>query len=102
MQHPDEVLFKGEKSFPALPACEHFAGNEKFIRKALTLQMELGLIFDVTCDCEDGAPAGEELEHARKIFDYVLEQGQQVILEKIDQPHSEFSTVHDIFDTALK
>ena len=67
MQHPDEVLFKGEKSFPALPACEHFAGNEKFIRKALTLQMELGLIFDVTCDCEDGAPAGEELEHARMI-----------------------------------
>ncbi len=67
MQHPDEVLFKGEKSFPALAACEHFAGNEKFIRKALTLQTELGPIFDVTCDCEDGAPAGEERDHARMI-----------------------------------
>jgi citrate lyase subunit beta / citryl-CoA lyase len=67
MQHPDEVLFKGEKSFPALAACEHFAGNEKFIRKAFTLQAELGPIFDVTCDCEDGAQAGEEREHARMV-----------------------------------
>ena len=67
MQHPDEVLFQGEKSFPALPACEHFAGNEKFIRKAFALQSELGAIFDITCDCEDGAPAGEELEHAEMV-----------------------------------
>jgi citrate lyase subunit beta/citryl-CoA lyase len=67
MQHPDEVLFQGEKSFPALPACEHFAGNEKFIRKAFALQSQLGAIFDVTCDCEDGAPAGEEREHARMV-----------------------------------
>ena len=67
MQHPDDVLFHGEKSFPALPACEHFAGNEKFIRKAFTLQSELGAIFDVTCDCEDGAPSGEEREHAQMV-----------------------------------
>jgi ferritin len=44
----------------------------------------------------------EEIGHAKKIFDYVLEQGEQVILEKIDQPPAEFSTVHDMFDTALK
>ena len=69
MQHPDEVLFQGEKSFPALPACEHFAGNEKYIRKGFALQSQLGAIFDVTCDCEDGAPAGEEREHARMISD---------------------------------
>jgi citrate lyase subunit beta/citryl-CoA lyase len=67
MQHPDEVLFQGEKSFPALPACEHFAGNEKFIRKAFALQSELGAIFDVTCDCEDGAPSGEERQHAQMV-----------------------------------
>jgi citrate lyase subunit beta/citryl-CoA lyase len=67
MQHPDDVLFQGEKSFPALPACEHFAGNEKFIRKAFALQSELGAIFDVTCDCEDGAPTGEEEGHARMV-----------------------------------
>lgn len=64
MIHPDAVLFQGEKPFPALPACEHFAGNEKFILKALELQAKLGPVFDLSCDCEDGAPAGAEREHA--------------------------------------
>jgi citrate lyase subunit beta/citryl-CoA lyase len=64
MSHPERVLFQGERALPALPACEHFAGNEKFIRKAFALQAELGPVFDVTCDCEDGAPAGQEREHA--------------------------------------
>lgn len=64
MIHPEQVLFQGERPFPVLPACEHYAGNEKFIRKALALQSELGPVFDVTCDCEDGAPAGGEHDHA--------------------------------------
>lgn len=64
MTHPEEVLFQGERSFPALPACEHYAGNEKFIRKAFALQAELGPVFDLTCDCEDGAALGTEREHA--------------------------------------
>ena len=67
MQHPDTVLFQAERSLPAVPACEHFAGNEKFIRKAYLLQSELGGIFDITCDCEDGAPAGEERAHAQLV-----------------------------------
>ncbi|MGD2139246.1 MAG: aldolase/citrate lyase family protein [Burkholderiales bacterium] len=66
-QHPDLVLFQADKALPALPACEHFAGNEKFIRKAFGLQSELGKVFDVTCDCEDGAPAGEERTHAHMV-----------------------------------
>ena len=65
--HPDAVLFQGEKPFPALPACEHFAGNEKFIRKAVDLQAELGPVFDLSCDCEDGAPAGAERAHAQMV-----------------------------------
>jgi citrate lyase subunit beta / citryl-CoA lyase len=65
--HPGEALFRGEKPFPVIPACEHFAGSEKLIRKALALQDELGPIFDVTCDCEDGAPAGQETGHAEMI-----------------------------------
>lgn len=64
MSHPEEVLFQGERAFPALPACEHYAGNEKFIRKAFALQAELGPVFDLTCDCEDGAASGSEREHA--------------------------------------
>jgi citrate lyase subunit beta/citryl-CoA lyase len=65
--HPTQALFAGEKPFPAIPACEHFAGSEKLILKALELQDKLGPIFDITCDCEDGAPAGREKEHAEMI-----------------------------------
>ena len=67
MQHPESVLFQTGKPLPAVPACEHFAGNEKFIRKAFALQSELGNVFDITCDCEDGAPAGEERTHAQMV-----------------------------------
>jgi citrate lyase subunit beta/citryl-CoA lyase len=65
--HPGEALFKGEKPFPVIPACEHIAGSEKLILKSLALQDELGPIFDLTCDCEDGARAGEETAHAEMI-----------------------------------
>ena len=62
--HPEHVLFQGEKPFPVLPAVDHYAGSEKLMRKALALQQELGPVFDITCDCEDGAHAGAEAEHA--------------------------------------
>ena len=65
--HPNTALFAGEKTFPAIPSCEHFAGSEKLILKALALQDSLGPIFDITCDCEDGAPAGQEKVHAEMI-----------------------------------
>lgn len=64
MRHPRDVLFAGEKPFPILPAVDHYAGSEKLMKKALQLQNELGPIFDITCDCEDGAHAGAEREHA--------------------------------------
>ena len=64
MQHPSDVLFPGEKPFPIMPAVDHYAGSEKLMKKALQLQNELGPIFDITCDCEDGAHAGAEREHA--------------------------------------
>ena len=65
--HPNEALFRGEKPFPVVPSCEHFAGSEKLIAKALELQERLGPIFDITCDCEDGAQAGKEREHAEMV-----------------------------------
>jgi citrate lyase subunit beta/citryl-CoA lyase len=64
MRHPSDVLFPGEKPFPILPAVDHYAGSEKLMKKALQLQNELGPVFDITCDCEDGAHAGAEREHA--------------------------------------
>ena len=65
--HPDQALFEGEKPFPVIPSCEHFAGSEKLIQKALQLQEQLGPVFDVTCDCEDGAAAGQETAHAEMV-----------------------------------
>ena len=65
--HPSQALFSGEKPFPVIPSCEHFAGSEKLILKALALQDSIGPVFDITCDCEDGAAAGQEREHAGMI-----------------------------------
>jgi citrate lyase subunit beta/citryl-CoA lyase len=73
--HPRDALFAGEKPFPVIPACEHFAGSEKLIVKALELQGRMGPVFDVTCDCEDGAEAGKEKRHAEMIVD-VLSSGR--------------------------
>ncbi|MCP5464005.1 MAG: CoA ester lyase [Deltaproteobacteria bacterium] len=65
--HPNEALFSGEKPFPVIPSCEHFAGSEKLIGKALEMQNKKGGIFDITMDCEDGAPEGQEKTHAEMI-----------------------------------
>jgi len=62
--HPAAVLYRDTQPFPALPACEHYAGSKKFVERALALQHTLGPVFDLTCDCEDGAPAGAEAAHA--------------------------------------
>ncbi len=65
--HPNDALFDAEKPFPVIPSCEHFAGSEKLILKAQELQKKLGPVFDITCDCEDGAQAGFEQEHAEMV-----------------------------------
>lgn len=72
VRHPSQVLFAGEKPFPMMPAVDHYAGSEKLISKALQLQAELGPIFDITCDCEDGAPAGADRQHAEMVADFVM------------------------------
>ncbi|MDR2690456.1 MAG: CoA ester lyase [Azoarcus sp.] len=70
-RHPRDILFAGEKPLPALPVVDHYAGAEKFIRKALILQQEMGPLFDITADCEDGAPAGEESRHATMVAELI-------------------------------
>ena len=63
--HPRDALFDADEPAPAaLPVCDHYAGVEARMRKSLALQGELGPVFDVTLDCEDGAPVGGEAEHA--------------------------------------
>ena len=66
-RHPNEALFEGEKPFPIIPTCEHFAGTEERIGKAFQLQEKMGGVFDITMDCEDGAPTGAEKAHAEMV-----------------------------------
>ncbi|MCL0037489.1 aldolase/citrate lyase family protein [Thermodesulfovibrionales bacterium] len=67
MMHPNEALYESGKTLPVIPSCEHFAGSEKLMGKALGMQEKTGPVFDVTCDCEDGAETGKEAEHAQMI-----------------------------------
>jgi citrate lyase subunit beta/citryl-CoA lyase len=76
-RHPNEVLFEGEKPFPIIPTCEHFAGTEERITKALELQNRMGGLFDITMDCEDGAPTGAEREHAEMVVRMQNSAGNQ-------------------------
>lgn len=66
-RHPNDALFEGEKPFPIITTCEHFAGTEVRIAKALELQQEMHGVFDITMDLEDGAPTGAEREHAEMV-----------------------------------
>src|SRR5262249_52442379 len=59
--------YAGARPLASLPPCVHYAGSERFIRKALAVQAERGPVFDVACDCEDGAPIGAEREHAAMV-----------------------------------
>jgi len=66
--HPRLALFDpDERAVPALPVCDHYSGVDARMRKSLQLQAELGPVFDVTLDNEDGAPVGGEVEHAHLI-----------------------------------
>ena len=87
MRHPSEILFPGETPFPTLPAVDHYAGSEKLMKKALQLQNELGPIFDITCDCEDGARASAESEHA--------EMAAGIIMSDDNRHHRVAARIHD-------
>jgi citrate lyase beta subunit len=65
--HPNDALFAGEKRYPIINACEHFAGSEKLITKAFEQQDKMGGVFDITMDCEDGAREGQEKQHAEMV-----------------------------------
>jgi citrate lyase subunit beta/citryl-CoA lyase len=75
--HPSEVLFQGQRQPLLLPACDHYAGSEKLMRKSMALQQELGPVFDITFDCEDGAAAGREREHAELVASLLNDEGNR-------------------------
>ncbi len=71
-KHPREVLLGAQAASQALPVCDHYSGVEARMVKSLQLQAEMmqefGVCaFDVTLDCEDGAPVGGERDQAQLV-----------------------------------
>jgi citrate lyase subunit beta / citryl-CoA lyase len=72
MTHPRDVLLGAQAATGFLPVCDHYSGVESRMRKSLQLQAEMmqefgACVFDVTLDCEDGAPVGGEADHAAMV-----------------------------------
>lgn len=72
LAHPASVLLGAQAARIVLPVCDHYSGVEVRMRKSLQLQAEMTAelgtcVFDVTLDCEDGAPVGEEAAHAHLV-----------------------------------
>ncbi|MFC6284398.1 MULTISPECIES: HpcH/HpaI aldolase/citrate lyase family protein [Polaromonas] len=70
--HPREALLGAQAASVVLPVCDHYSGVEARMRKSLQLQAEMteefgACVFDVTLDCEDGAPVGGEADHAAMV-----------------------------------
>ena len=89
--HPSDVLFQGMHQPVSLPACDHYAGSEKLMRKSLALQQQLGPVFDITFDCEDGAAAGNERDHAALVGDLIAGEDNRFgrIGARVHDPDSE-------------
>ncbi|CAJ5481185.1 lyase [Burkholderia pseudomallei] len=89
---PAEVLYEGVAPPAILPCCDHYAGSEKLMLKSLALQAELGPVFDITLDCEDGASVGREAEHAARVAALVGGEANRfgrvgVRIHDISHPH---------------
>lgn len=65
--HPKLALFEDGDAAAVLPVVDHYCGVEVRMRKSLELQAEMGPVFDITLDCEDGAPIGGEAEHVQLV-----------------------------------
>ena len=76
-QHPRDILLGAQAGSISLPVCDHYCGVEARIAKSLQLQAEMmqefgTCVFDVTLDCEDGAPVGGVIDHANMVVASVL------------------------------
>jgi len=91
--HPSEVLFQGKHMPVSIPVCDHYAGSEKLMHKSIALQQELGPVFDITLDCEDGASAGNEEGHARLVASIIAGESnrfQRIGARVHDLSHPDF------------
>ena len=72
LTHPRDALLGTQAGSVLLPVCDHYSGVEARMRKSLQLQADMmaefgACVFDVTLDCEDGAPVGGEADHAAMV-----------------------------------
>lgn len=77
----DEILFSDHTNRASLPVCDHYAGNERFLTKALSIQQTMGPAFDITIDLEDGSTISKEKE--------LLDLASEVI----NSPQNEFGRI---------
>ena len=78
LAHPSELLLGAQAAIDVLPVCDHYSGLQARMEKSLCLQAELtdefgACMFDVTLDCEDGAPVGGETDHAEMVIALALQ-----------------------------
>jgi citrate lyase subunit beta/citryl-CoA lyase len=95
VKHPREVLLDAQARAGLLPVCDHYSGVEARMRKSLELQAEMiqefgACVFDVTLDCEDGAPVGGEADHAALVVALAMLAGEKarvaVRVHPVDHP----------------
>jgi len=77
MINPRDILLGSQAGAVQIPVCDHYSGVEVRMRKSLALQAEMteefgSCVFDVTLDCEDGAPVGGEVDHAHLVAELAL------------------------------
>lgn len=89
MSHPRSILLGAQAGATVLPVCDHYSGVEARMRKSLQLQAEMiaefgACVFDVSLDCEDGAPVGGERDHAQMVV--ALAQEAQATARKAELP----------------
>jgi citrate lyase subunit beta/citryl-CoA lyase len=95
VSHPRDVLLGSQAGSVQLPVCDHYSGVEARMRKSLQLQAQMTqefgtCVFDVTLDCEDGAPVGGEAEHAALVTELALHSAPEarvaVRVHPVDHP----------------
>ena len=93
--HPRQVLLGSQAGSVRLPVCDHYSGVEARMRKSLQLQADMTqefgtCVFDVTLDCEDGAPVGGEADHAALVTELALNAAPEarvaVRVHPVDHP----------------
>ena len=101
--NPRDVLLGAQAGSVQLPVCDHYSGVEVRMRKSLQLQAEMTqefgtCVFDVTLDCEDGAPVGGEADHAALVTELALAAAPQarvaVRVHPVDHPSFDADVAH--------